>query len=389
MIFRNIVLAIVMLTSKSYSQNELNFGSLTKLIQTIESPILLKQGASRVLVSSNQSQVITSSVNGDNGYSYGWLDTKAIQKNSVEKTTFFYGGEDRFWLNPLGSKYSLFYDQNKIIQKNWQVPDLFTKEIFDQIEKTNTSVLFKKENAMITNNIGTTFIIDIERKIKIYTDQEITKTLNIGIPETVKKVGFSSTTTIVNKGNNWSEEKGLITPWTIGMFKGSPTSIGIFPYTNKSSSFALSTYFFSKKENRHKIDTDVVYFKTDGAKRSKIGLKAKHCTSVIGNYDYRHKRLTIIKYSFDPDGIFLSSDEESLETPYHGDVVNSYNNATNNGQATFFELETTAPGSILKKNESIDHTHHTFHFEGSVEDLNRISKSILGCDLSKLELVFK
>jgi len=344
MILRNIVLIIAMLTSLiSYSQNELNFGSLAKLIKTIENPILLKQGKSRVLVSSYQSQIITSSANGDDGYSYGWLDPKVIQKNKAEKTTFFYGGEDRFWLNPLGSKYSLFYGQNKIIQKNWKVPDLFLKEIFTKIDETSNSVTFKKENTTIVNN----------------------------------------------KGGDWSEEKGLITPWTIGMFKGTSTSIGIFPYHNKLSSLKLSTYFFSPTENRHTISNEAVYFKTDGAKRSKIGLKAGHCRPIIGNYDYQHNRLTIIQYTFVPNRNFLSSDEESLAIPYEGDVVNSYNNAKSDGKSTFFELETTAPGTILKKNEAINHTHRTFHFEGDQKALNVISKSVLGCDLSKLEFIFK
>ncbi|WP_282090348.1 DUF6786 family protein [Aquimarina algiphila] len=375
-----------MLSFASHSQNDLRFNELVACIKQVESPMVLQQEDARVLVSSNQAQVITSST-AVNGYCYGWLDEATLKKNKTEKTRLFYGGEDRFWLNPLGSRFSLYYGQKKIQQENWKVPDLFVKAIFPKVEQSKTKVTFKKENVEVVNNIGTTFNIDIERQITLYTKREINKILQITIPEEIKSVGFGSETMIINRGVSWEEKKGLITPWAIGMFKGTTTAVGIFPFSGNATSLDLSTYFFNTEKDRVRIKDSVVYFKTDGEKRSKIGLPREHSKPVIGYYDYENHRLTIIKYSLDKKGKYLSSDEEHLEDPYHGDAVNSYNNASDANGSTFFELETTAPAKALKTNESVSHLHQTFHFEGEELFLNEISKTILGCELMGLNNV--
>jgi len=369
------------------SQNELNFGETTHLIKEFENPIVLNIGASRVLVSRNQSQVITSSVSGESGYSYGWLNLAAIKKNKKTGSTFFYGGEDRFWLNPLGSKYTLFYGKEKIESKNWKVPKLFEEEVFDLKSQSETSVVFEKE-ATIENNIGTFFSICIERRIAIFSEEKIKEILRLKSLEKVKSVGFSSITKITNTGTDWEEEKGLIAPWTLGMFKGAATSIGIFPFREDVKPLELSKYFLEGKDNRWLKKGDAILFKTDGNLRSKIGLSVENNRPVIGNYDYKNKRLTVIVYTFDKEGKYLGSEESSKGSQFNGDVVNSYNNDGVEGKSTFFELETTAPTKALKNNEAISHVHQTFHFEGDFKDLNGISKQVLGVDLIGIEKEF-
>jgi len=382
-------ICIIINSFAHYAQNDLRFEALVKHIQRIEHPVILKQGISRVLVSSNQSQVISSSTDLKKGYCYGWLDEQAILKNKQENKRLFYGGENRFWLHPLGSKFSLYYGQNQIEPKNWKVPDLFTEELFSITSQSDTIVTFKKERATVINNIGTKFVIDIERELSIYSKKQIESSLQIKIHRNIKYVGFTSKTTITNKGKDWKKEQGLITPWTLGMFKGTATSIGIFPFTKNKAALDIRTYFFDKDNDRLKIKDSIAYFKTDGARRSKIGLPAENCKPFIGYYDYKHNRLTIIAYTLDKDAMYLSSDEEHLDDPYHGDVVNSYNNDPNKGDRTFFELETAAPAKALRHQESISHFHQTFHFEGSKEDLNHISKNILGCDLTEMNSLFE
>ena len=370
------------------AQNQLNFGEVVTLVREIETPIILEKESSKILVSSNQSQVITSSVNGDTGYSYGWLDKDAIEKNKMDRTTFFYGGEDRLWLNPLGTKFSLFYNQKEIKPENWKVPTFFEAEKFTRKKETSHSVLFEKQ-ATIINNIGSEFSIGIKREITLLSKKEVKDLLKLRSIKSVNLVGFSSRTKITNVGKDWRLEKGLITPWVLGMFKGTPSSIGIFPYSEEKTPLELYKYLTVFGKERVVAKGGIVYFKTDGNHRSKIGLGVANSLAMLGNYDYKNQRLTIIQFNFQEKGNYLGSIENEEANQFGGDVVSSYNNSANdNSIPTFFELETTAPARALQTNESIEHIHTTFHFEGTFEQLNEISKQVLGCDLINVEKSF-
>jgi hypothetical protein len=66
-------------------------------------------------------------------------------------------------------------------------------------------------------------------------------------------------------------------------------------------------------------------------------------------------------------------------------VVNSYNDpGTGDGQATFYELETSSPAAALKPAESITHIHRTCHFMGNDEGLKELARKILGVNLSRI-----
>jgi len=51
----------------------------------------------------------------------------------------------------------------------------------------------------------------------------------------------------------------------------------------------------------------------------------------------------------------------------------------------FYELETSSPAAALKPNESLSHTHRTFHFQGDLRALDAISRSVLGVSLSDVK----
>jgi len=235
--------------SYSYAQNHLNFGEVTQLVKEFDQPILLQRENSSILISNFQSQVISSSVNGEKGYSYGWLNNSLIQKNKKNKSTLFYGGEDRFQLNPIGSKYTLYYGQKPIQSKNWKVPSLFWKEQFKKTEQTSHTATFEKR-ATVVNHIGTSFSIQIRRKISLFSKEKIKDLLKIKSLKFIKSVGFSSNTKITNTGTDWNTEKGLITPWTLGMFKGTESSIGIFPYTEEKNQLEIRKYLASIEKDR-------------------------------------------------------------------------------------------------------------------------------------------
>lgn len=383
--FLKLVLFCV-LYSKSYSQNNLNFREVLRLVREIEKPIVLSNHNASIIISKHQSQVISSTVDRSEGYSYGWLNKKAIAKNKKIQQYSFYGGEDRLWFNPLGSKYSLYYNQKEIKPEHWKVP-LFYKELFSVIHQNSKSVELETQT-QIVNNIGSVFDIAIKRKINIHTTKEVEKNLKLSSLKKVKCVAFSSETTVTNVGDDWQETKGLITPWVMGMFKGTATSVTMFPYTEKQLVLKPNQYFLEGKKGRWKKDKRILYFKTDGSLRSKIGIPIENVIPLIGNYDSKNKRLTIITYSFDSDGAYLSTLETNSAPMYKGDVGSSYNNDVSELGSSFYELESTAAAKVLRAKESILHKHTTYHFEGNLKDLNKISKRVLKCDLKQIKDVF-
>ena len=60
--------------------------------------IMLEDGDSKVLVSpSLQGRVFTSTAEGDNGFSFGWINYDLISSGKILKHCNNWGGEDRYW----------------------------------------------------------------------------------------------------------------------------------------------------------------------------------------------------------------------------------------------------------------------------------------------------
>ena len=99
--------------------------------------------------------------------------------------------------------------------------------------------------------------------------------------------------------------------------------------------------------------------------------------------------LTIVKYTINGNEDYVNSMWEMQKQPYGGDVVNSYNDGPmENGTilGPFYELESSSSAKELKVNETLEHTHSTFHFKGSKESLNKLSISVLGVDLNTINI---
>jgi len=70
--------------------------------------------------------------------------------------------------------------------------------------------------------------------------------------------------------------------------------------------------------------------------------------------------------------------------------VNSYNNGLEGRDADvpdkFYEIETLSPVKELSPGGKIVHRSTTLHFGGSFDDLNAVSRKILGVDLTEVPL---
>src|SRR6185312_13201171 len=101
------------------------FGYDLNFLQKQDSVIVLQSedGSAKVIVSPKyQGKVFTSTADGDTGQSFGWINYKAFD-GKVDPHMNAYGGEDRLWLGPEGSKFALFFKPGaKMEFPNWHTP---------------------------------------------------------------------------------------------------------------------------------------------------------------------------------------------------------------------------------------------------------------------------
>lgn len=362
--------------------------------------VLEEPGGGRLAVSGKlQGRVMTSSANGPQGRSYGWINRKLFSAGDTLEHMNAFGGEERFWLGPEGGQYSLFFKEGDPFDfDHWQTPRLIDLDHYESTESSAQKVSFQKQ-AALTNYAGFTFELAIDRTIEILTASAIRQQLGLSSYDSLQSVGYRTTNIITNLGReDWEKETGLLSIWLLGMFNPSGSTTVVVPYvqgdTTSMGKVVNDTYFGKVPAERLKMGEGVLFFAADGQYRSKIGLSPDRARDMLGAYDAENKVLTIVKYS-KPDGIsdYVNSLWELQDDPYGGDAVNSYNDGPPEPGAEpmgpFFELETSSPAFALPSGESGTHIQQTFHFEGSEAALDDIAQKLLGVSLATIASAIK
>lgn len=393
---KKLVLLVTALTLFSFvscsKDSSQNFGKDLALIEKHDTPIVLKSedSTAQIVISpKHQGRVLTSTATGPDGTSNGWLDYNALSTGKGSP-----GGEDRIWLGPIGSKHSLFYPHGgELADENWRVPPALATGSFPVLETSEHSALFQKK-IEVSNHQGTNFQIQIDRKVTLYSTSEVNEKLGLTLENSLPVVGFESQNKLTNLGDDWSIESGMVTPWILGMFRGTEKATAIFPTQVDSAAEAtVHTYLYPLEKDRLQRSVNAVFYKADGRYRSKIGLPKELSKDIIASYTPEKQRLTIIKFTFENAENYPIASEKSAAIDIPGDVTNSYNHGNMDGSlldpASFYELETAAAIKPLKHGESISHSHSTFHFVGSAQELSPISQQLLGLSIEEIEAVFE
>ncbi len=346
-----------------------------------------------------QGRVMTSTADGDSGLSFGWINHELIASGEIQEHINVFGGEDRFWMGPEGGQFSIFFKgQDPFDLEHWQVPSVIDTDAYDIIELDKDRVVFG-QHFQLFNYSGTELAGDIKREVKLLNDVEIASALDIDIPDDTLKVGYVSTNTITNSGENpWRKETGLLSIWILGMFTPSPETTVVIPFIEGEEQelgpIVNDAYFGKVPDSRLKIQEGFIYFKGDGLYRSKIGLSPQRSKPILGSYDAGAQVLIIVLYT-KPENVtdYVNSMWELQEAPFAGDVVNSYNDGPPESGAKplgpFYELETSSPAAALEPGESLTHENRTFHFQGSEEDLDKIAHRCLGVGLKTIKAALK
>lgn len=386
-------------TLKDYDRNE--FGYDLKFIRQRKTPILLydQQFKNMVLVSPEyQGRVLTSTADGLNGYSFGWMNYDLIGSGEYKPHMNAFGGEDRIWLGPEGGQFSLYFKpKTEFTFDNWQVPRAFDTEPFEIISISSEEVsLFKQMD--LTNYAGTPMKIVISRQIKLASAAAFLIKYGVVSKQDVKSVGFQSKNVIRNNGKEeWNRKTGMPSVWILGMFKPNPSTTVILPYIpgdeNTKGKIVNDEYFGKIPSDRLMISPKVIYFKADGRQRGKIGLPTLRAKNIAASFDEEHGVLTIVEYTRGETEVdYVNSMWKLQDNPFAGDVVNAYNDGPlENGtqMGPFFELESSSKAANLKPGDIMEHIHATYHFMGSDASLNDITTKVLGVTIDEIKAAFK
>ncbi|HEX9297687.1 MAG TPA: DUF6786 family protein [Polyangiaceae bacterium] len=350
----------------------------------------------RVAVSSKyQGRVMTSAVE-PNGRSLGFINRKFIEEGKTGTPFDNYGGEDRFWLGPEGGQYGLYFPAGKpFVFASWQTPHDMQEGEWETKNETPASVTFARKIA-VSNYAGTEFKIDVERKVSLIAADEASEQLGLPVPAALKWVAFATSNVITNAGPRaWTEPKGLVSVWILGMFAPVPGTKVIAPFETATKGGAgeivNDRYFGKVPADRLTVreNDGFLVFKCDGQYRSKIGLGPSRAKPALGSYSDESKLLTIVLYT-KPKGAtrYVNSMWETQKEPYGGDVVNSYNDGpTEPGKPSlggFYEIESSSPAAALAPGATLTHVHQTFHFTGAREALETIARKVLGVNLAQV-----
>ncbi|MGP8329950.1 MAG: DUF6786 family protein [Methanosarcinaceae archaeon] len=342
-----------------------------------------------------QGRVMTSTADGLNGVSYGWVNRELIASGKIQEHINVFGGEDRFWIGPEGGQYSIFFKNGVPFDlEHWFTPAPLDTEPFELVAQSNNQVTLKKE-LKLDNYSGTVFNLLVEREVRLINSADQVSLLGVSTPQNVKVVAFETVNKMTNTGSEaWQKETGLLSIWILGMFNPSPKTTVVVPFTSGPETdlgkIVNDNYFGKVPAERLVVKENVLYFSGDGQYRSKIGLTPQRAKAVLGSYDAENRSLTIVQYNQPEDALdYVNSMWELQEAPYKGDVVNSYNDGPAEPGAKplgpFYELETSSQAAALQPGEAITHIHRTFHFQGSEAELTEIAQKTLGVTIADIK----
>ncbi len=374
------------------------FGDDAAFLKNHTDLIILSDAGGRAKVALSpawQGRVLTSTADGDAGYSFGWINREFIAAGKLVPHMNAFGGEDRFWMGPEGGQFSIFFAPGaKFVFEDWQTPAVFDSLPFKVTGQSAREAKFAAQFAL-TNYSGTQFDVAVERSVRLLDAAAAWKKLGVKPAAEVNLVAFESDNKITNRGRNaWKKETGLLSIWILGMFNPSPSGTIVVPIKagpeTELGVKVTSDYFGSIPPERLVVKDDVIFLSADGKFRSKIGINPRRCKAVLGSYDADNRVLTLVQFN-QPAGVtdYVNSLWKLQDHPFGGDAANSYNDGPPAPGAKpmgpFYELESSSPAAALSPGRSLSHVHRTFHLSGSEAALDAVAQATLGVSLATIK----
>ena len=357
--------------------------------------VLLKNGdASLIVLPKYQGRVMTTTAEGEKGFSFGWINHELIASNKTTPHFSAFGGEERFWLGPEGGQFSIYFKPNTEFKfENWNVPTSLDTEGFALKTSSNTEAAFYKKIHLL-NYAGTQFDLEVNRKIKLLSTEDITNTLGVTIGASIKAVGFETENKVKNIGQEaWTKNAGLLSIWVLSMLQANDQTTVFVPFqkgdATKLGKIVTDDYFGKLDTTRLLVKENYLLFKADAKQRSKIGISPLRAKPMAASYDAQNKVLTLIKFTL-PDGQtdYVNSLWQLQAEPFKGDALNVYTDGPVDGKqmGKFYELEGSSPAMSLAPGDTQTHFQTTIHLKGNESDLNALTLQLFGVTLNNIKL---
>jgi hypothetical protein len=346
-----------------------------------------------------QGRVLTSTADGADGASFGWINRELIASGKLQSHINVFGGEDRFWLGPEGGQFSIFFAPGaKFELSNWFTPAAMDTLPYQLVKQSPDHAEFSA-TFPLTNYSGTRFEVRVDRDVRLLSAARTWKHLAVKPARGVQLVAYETVNRITNAGQQpWVKETGLLSIWILGQFNPSPATTIVVPIKSGPEAElgvkVTSDYFGSVPPERLVVRDNVVFFSGDGQFRSKIGVNPRRSKGVLGSYDAAGKVLTIVQFT-QPENVtdYVNSQWKLQDHPYAGDIANSYNDGPPSPGAKplgpFYEMESSSPAAALAPGESLTHVQLTMHLTGPEPDLDAVARATLGVSLADIQNAFK
>ncbi len=363
----------------------------------------LADGAQHVLVCPEyQGRVMTSSPAAADGPSCGWVNYRFIEAAQPDRQFNNYGGEDRFWLSPEGGQFALFFAPGAEPKfATWMTPPALNEGAFDVVWQSARQCRLRRRMKLI-NASRTEFDIQVNRTVRLLAARRLGELFGPQVVAAVDAhaadtVGFETENTILNLGEAWSRDRGLLSIWILGMFPPGPRTTIIVPYRPgpeaERGPVVNDDYFGRVPAERLKVLPQAILFRGDGRHRCKIGTSQQRALPVAASIDFDRQLLTLVHFTQPDDpsrAIYLNNSWDLPQAePYRGDVFNSYNDGPTQPGAEslggFYELETLSPSGELATGQSLTHVHRTFHIRAPLDVLSTITRWVLGVTLDEVQ----
>ena len=351
-----------------------------------------------LLIPAYQGRVMTSTNGGADGMSFGWINYKHIGSGVLSNQFNPFGGEERLWLGPEGGPFSIYFGKGKEqVFPNWVVPKEIDTEPFEIVAQTQDMVSFRK-NFTLSNASGTELKIGIERTVKLLGAKDVENAIGISLDSALSFVAYESENTLINKGeSSWTQKSGALSIWILAMFNPSPEGVVFIPFMKGSEaekgSIVNDDYFGKVPADRLIVKDGILFFKTDGKFRSKIGISPLRALPFCGSYDPEKHVLTLLWYSSpEKPSEYVNSKWGDQVSPFNGDVVNSYNDgpvADGTIMGPFYEIESSSPAAFLPAGGSLTHRQRIFHITGSEDKLSLITEKLFNQTIAGIKEAFK
>ena len=359
--------------------------------------------AHTILAPGLQGRILTSEVG---GVQTGFVNLEAIAAGEVSDQFNNFGGQDRFWIGPEPGLY--FEPPDRIERTAWRVPRVLNEGSWEVVETSLERVILKREMELV-NDLGTQFKVLVQRELGQISREDLSRELGVDVDDAHGSVAFSgsySRNQLINVGEAWTRDTGLLNVWILGQFNAGPNTVVIAPFRGNDElddSAVASTAdaadleakagpefndeYFGKVSrdtpDRLQVSGNAVIFRADAKREGKFGLGPLRSTGVAGSFDADANLLIVVKFSVHPDQSYASFRwDKDPRGPYGGDVFQAYNaDSTAKAADSFYEMESVSPCRELGRGDRVVHRHATFCFQGPRPALDRIAREVLGVSL--------